>query len=144
MPARPTQALTRIALTLLALNAIAAAQTPAAAGPVPTFEVATIRRSNPADRESHRQDVQIQAGRLQLANARLITCLQVAYNVLPAQIAGPDWLKTESFDIVAKTAEAVPEDQIRIMLQNLLADRLKRCPPTCLPWARTARKCRNP
>jgi len=27
MPARPTQALTRIALTLLALNAIAAAQT---------------------------------------------------------------------------------------------------------------------
>jgi uncharacterized protein (TIGR03435 family) len=110
----------RIALILLVIASEARAQTP-----LPTFEAATVRRSATAASESHRQDVQLQPGRLLLGNVRLITCLQIAYNISPNQISGPDWLKTESVDIVGKAPEAVGEDQIRLMLHGLLAERFK-------------------
>src|SRR5580698_10347869 len=38
---------------------------------------------------------------------------------------GPDWIRTKDFDIMAKTAEPVSTDQLRFMLQALLAERFK-------------------
>jgi uncharacterized protein (TIGR03435 family) len=39
------------------------------------------------------------------------------------EISGPDWLTGARFDITAKAASAVSEDQLRLMLQSLLKER---------------------
>jgi uncharacterized protein (TIGR03435 family) len=41
------------------------------------------------------------------------------------QIAGPAWLDTERFDISAMVAPSSTKEQVRVMLQNLLAERFK-------------------
>jgi uncharacterized protein (TIGR03435 family) len=38
---------------------------------------------------------------------------------------GPDWLDTERYDVAARTAGRSKEDQLRLMLQRLLADRFQ-------------------
>jgi uncharacterized protein (TIGR03435 family) len=38
---------------------------------------------------------------------------------------GPKWLDSERFDIVAKTPQGATKEQVRVMLQNLLANRFK-------------------
>jgi len=49
-----------------------------------------------------------------------------AYGVMPYQIVGgPDWLKSEPFDINAKAATNVPVAQIQLMMQSLLEDRFR-------------------
>jgi uncharacterized protein (TIGR03435 family) len=51
----------------------------------------------------------------------------MAYGVLPAQVkGGPDWIAAEaySFEARAEKPDAGP-DQIRAMVQTLLADRFK-------------------
>lgn len=41
------------------------------------------------------------------------------------QIAGPDWLSSDRFDIVAKMPVNASDDQLALMLQKLLADRFQ-------------------
>jgi uncharacterized protein (TIGR03435 family) len=41
----------------------------------------------------------------------------------PVQIEGPDWLRETRFDIIAKSANPVDENQLRLMLRRLLAER---------------------
>jgi uncharacterized protein (TIGR03435 family) len=51
--------------------------------------------------------------------------LMDAYSMKRHQIAGPDWLDAQRFDVVAKVPDGATKEQVRIMLQNLLADRFK-------------------
>jgi uncharacterized protein (TIGR03435 family) len=49
-----------------------------------------------------------------------------AYSVKRYQVSGgPKWLDSEQFDIVAKVPEGATKDQVKVMLQNLLAERFK-------------------
>lgn len=49
-----------------------------------------------------------------------------AYSVKRSQISGgPNWLDSERFDIVAKVPEGATKEQVKGMLQNLLAERFK-------------------
>ena len=49
-----------------------------------------------------------------------------AYSVKRYQISGgPNWLDSERFDIVAKVPEGATKEQVKVMLQNLLAERFK-------------------
>jgi uncharacterized protein (TIGR03435 family) len=67
-------------------------------------------------------------GTAMLTNTTLSECLQFAYGIVSdAQIAGPDWIKTRDvrFEIVGKTGLDVSRDQALLMMQNLLAERLK-------------------
>jgi uncharacterized protein (TIGR03435 family) len=48
-----------------------------------------------------------------------------AYKVKPYQVTGPDWIKTERFDIHAKMPDGSKKDQAPQMLQALLAERFK-------------------
>jgi uncharacterized protein (TIGR03435 family) len=41
------------------------------------------------------------------------------------QVTGPGWINEERFDIVAKAGTPAPDNQLRTMLQALLADRFK-------------------
>jgi uncharacterized protein (TIGR03435 family) len=96
----------------------------------PQFEVATVKRDPPVapgtplpvNLGSFRN------GTAMLTNTTLSECIQFAYGIVSdTQIAGPDWVRSRDvrFDIVAKTEPDVPREQALLMMQNLLAERLK-------------------
>ena len=58
-------------------------------------------------------------------NATLSGCIQWAYGVRDYQVTGPGWMNDDRFDITAKAAGEVSEEQLRLMLRSLLAERFK-------------------
>jgi uncharacterized protein (TIGR03435 family) len=87
-----------------------------------SFDVASIRESAPDSRgESFGTD----PGSLTLRNVSLRRCIEWAYRVQTVQISGPAWLMDEDgrYDIAAKAAERVSEDEMRLMMRGLLAER---------------------
>ena len=60
-----------------------------------------------------------------MRNIRLSSCLKWAYGVQDSQIAGPDWVGIERYDIVALAPGPTTEENLKLMLRSLLADRLK-------------------
>jgi uncharacterized protein (TIGR03435 family) len=62
--------------------------------------------------------------RLTFSNATLTMVLQRAFDLQDTQkINGPDWLNIDLFDIAATLPRSATTAQMRIMLQNLLAER---------------------
>jgi len=104
---------------------IALAQAPAK----PEFEVATVKSPPPPAGDLININIGgFRNGKLTFANASLSDCLKFAWGIVSdEQIAGPDWIKSKAvrFDIVAQTAPGTPREQLELMLQALLADRLK-------------------
>ena len=96
-----------------------------------SFEVASVKVSHtpePAGRGMHgppKSPVEYSPGTLSLRNATLSAAVQYAYNVKEYQVTGPAWIASERSDIVGKTAGAAAHPDMRIMLQNLLAERFK-------------------
>ena len=61
--------------------------------------------------------------RVNITYQSLSDILAFAYEVVPVQIVGPDYLKTVRFDITAKLPAGATEAQVPQMLQALLAER---------------------
>jgi uncharacterized protein (TIGR03435 family) len=108
--------------TLLILAAVAASgQAP---DTPPAFDVASIRVVQRA--EGRRQEsIHFSPDSLTIQNASLKSAIRCAWHVIDYQVQGPEWLNSDRFDIVAKSAAPATEDQLRVMLQTLLADRFK-------------------
>lgn len=102
---------------------------PCAAADHPEFEVATVKRSAPPEGDAININLgSVRNGKVTFANASLSDCLKFAYGLVSdAQISSPDWVKSKEvrFDIVAQPPVGTPDDQLPLMLQTLLADRLK-------------------
>ena len=60
-----------------------------------------------------------------MRNIRLSSCLKWAYGVQDSQIAGPDWVGIERYDIVAMAPGPAKEENLKVMMRSLLADRFK-------------------
>ena len=95
----------------------------------PAFDVASVRPSPNASNglnqlNDGREAIHTSPGSLTIRGASLLMCMQWAYDIPPFQIEGPAWLKDAGFDIVAKAAEPVDDDHMRLMLRTLLATRL--------------------
>jgi uncharacterized protein (TIGR03435 family) len=108
-------------LSVLALSFAPMAQTATA----PSFEVASIKSNNASG-----NFVEVTPGTLTVHSGTLATCITWAYDVQYSQVTGADstvsnFLNSERYDIVAKSAGLVPESQLRLMLQALLAERFK-------------------
>lgn len=73
----------------------------------------------------HDGKTEISSDTLRMQDVTVNTCIKLAYHVQDRQIAGPDWLQTERFDITAKTDGPADEDTMKRMLQSLLADRFE-------------------
>ena len=89
------------------------------------FEVASIKPDN-----SGGNYVEVTPGGLLVHSATIATCIKWAWGVSYSQISGADpdgrnLLNSERYEIVAKPAKPVPESQLRLMLQTLLADRFR-------------------
>lgn len=88
---------------------------------LPEFEVASVK-FNPAGGPTN---VATTPATLTMQNARARTAIAWAYQVQPPQISGPESLDAERYDIFAKASAPVEDDQLRLMLQRLLADRFR-------------------
>ena len=64
-------------------------------------------------------------GRIHYPRVTAQFLLVQAYGVNDYQIAGPDWIDRQFFDIDATMAPGTTKEQFQAMLQNLLADRFK-------------------
>ena len=122
-PARPSVTLNQMArsiiLLALTLSTVARAQSP---NPSPAFEVASVK-PNPDARG--REVVDVSPIGVALHKASLGFCLQWAYSLRLDQVAGPEWLNRDRFDIDARAAAPTPESRLRLMLQALLAERFR-------------------
>jgi uncharacterized protein (TIGR03435 family) len=95
-----------------------AAQTPATLA----FEVASIKVNKSGDRASH--GITQPGGRFIDTNVTLFQLIRIAYHMATEQvIGGPDWIKGEHYDIVAKGPDNASPDQRASLYQNLIADR---------------------
>ena len=98
----------------------------------PSFEVATIHPSSP-DQTIGQQIAQgrlhvgmsISQSRVDIKFLTLADMIPIAYRVKPNQIAGPDWMKNDRWDILAKLPERASQDQAPEMLRSLLFERFK-------------------
>src|SRR5580700_7493452 len=110
----------KIALALLVAGALHAQSAPPASDL--KFEVASVK---PSIVSAFSSIGPAPGGERYLAHSvSLKTMIQTAYRVRADQIAGgPDWLNRDRFDIEAKAAQASSPQQLRAMLQNLLAER---------------------
>ncbi len=115
----------RICASLLFAVTLLPAQTPSEARPV--FEVASIKRSAPPGfaKGGPETNVSISGATLNMGNVSLSDMIVRAYGIKEYQLLGPPSLKTDRYDVIAKAADPTTGQQIRLMLQGLLADRFK-------------------
>ncbi|MGH9240570.1 MAG: TIGR03435 family protein [Vicinamibacterales bacterium] len=88
----------------------------------PAFEVASVRQNVSGSGSSN---VNIKpGGNFTATNFSLVRLMLMAYNVTEAQvIGGPDWVRNDRFDIVAKAAPEANGSQLARMLRALLEER---------------------
>lgn len=98
-----------------------------------TFDVATVKPAAPPQPQAGRGNFVFfgktggpgttDPGRITWPNVALFNLLITAYDLQGFQVIGPDWLKTERFDIVAKVPPGTTKEQANVMWQNLLKER---------------------
>jgi uncharacterized protein (TIGR03435 family) len=90
----------------------------------PAFEVASIKLDNSGGRGGRIE--MPPNGRLTVTNVPIRVLITNAYNIKDSQLIGaPDWVNNDRYDISAKAEGNMSQDQMRLMLQSLFADRLK-------------------
>lgn len=93
-----------------------------------TFDVASIRPSQTPQGKglpSTREDVNTSPGSPTMRNVTLNTAIRWAYKLNVYEIEGPDAISNARYDIAAKAETPATENQLRLMLQGLLAERFK-------------------
>jgi len=110
-------------LSILLITALAASAAPAA------FEVASVKANHDGSMggEGHtREKIEHSPISLTMTDVTLNSCLKWAYGVRDFQISGaPGWFATERYDINAKAPGPVSEDELKAMMQTLLAERFR-------------------
>ena len=110
----------------LLLVGIAVAALPLTAQePTPRFEVASIRPiASPS--EYRGSPLNLRRDTFSATNHSVMQLIQVAYGVLERQVLdGPGWIRSERFNVIARTSTDLPRDRALRMLEALLADRFK-------------------
>lgn len=90
-----------------------------------SFSVATIRPSAEQVKFESDGEIQVTPTTLHMRDVTVDSCLKWAYEVQEAQVAGPDALRSERYDIQAKADAPTTEQQMRLMVRQLLADRFR-------------------
>src|SRR5277367_3027881 len=110
-------------LIALALCLAAAAQIPDPHAP--TFDVASVKpAANPGMVPmiclvpcSPGERLTVEGARVDIRYMSLSRLMLTAYRLKPYQLSGPDWMKTQRFDILAKIPEGGSKDNVPEMLQ---------------------------
>lgn len=124
-----------VAATCFGVAIASSAQIIHASGPLPSFEVATIKPASPQPRPSSASPAEVR-----ISNVTVRNLIEQAYGIpwTSAEnervLGGPAWLDTNRYDIVARIPDDLAEarqklsrdqqkQQISLMLQSLLAER---------------------
>src|SRR5579872_7028028 len=96
----------------------------------PTFEVASIKPPTPLGPMGQRADRKGGPGRgdsvrYTCGNCPVFWVLSEAYDLMPYEYVGPDWVNDVRFDFDARIPEGTSKDAFRLMLQSLLEERFK-------------------
>jgi uncharacterized protein (TIGR03435 family) len=123
-------------MRLPALFVFLAASALAQNAPAPAFDVASVKINKeyvPTEASTWKRQVEIRPGTFTMRNVSMIELLKFAYHVQRYQIAGPEWfdmrrpgwsrLDAARYDVLAKASGPASEDEMRPMLQALLAER---------------------
>lgn len=102
----------------------------AAHAQLPVFEVASIRQAPPMEELAEqfrngkmRMGMSIQNDTINIGALSIGDLVELAFRVKSFQVAGPDWIRTDRFDIVAKLPAGARPDQVPDMLHALLKER---------------------
>jgi len=92
----------------------------------PAFSVASIKRNNAASGPLNFGPRMMPGDVLNATNMQLFRLIAFAYDILDFQLTGgPDWVRSDRFDIVAKADDGAAPQAYKLMVQSLLADRFK-------------------
>jgi uncharacterized protein (TIGR03435 family) len=116
----------RVTLLLLLSTPVFAQSDSAPAPATPVFQIADIHPS-PARRNPFMEgSTTLRGDRLVYHQATMLDLVAGAYSLDPKMVTGgPSWLETNRFEVIAKTAPTTSKDDVKRMLQSLLADRFK-------------------
>lgn len=109
-----------------AMAAILYLATLALAADAPRFEGADVHASAPGTniRDNFMQGPFAGGGRFEIRKATILDLIRLGWSVQPDKIiGGPNWAGTDRFDILAKAPAHASAADLRLMLQQLLADR---------------------
>src|ERR1700733_12076843 len=68
----------------------------------------------------------LRGGRYELRLASMLDLIATAWRVDPDTVLdGPTWVQMDRFDVIAMAPTNTPPEEVRLMLQNLLAERFK-------------------
>ena len=87
------------------------------------FEVVSIKISDGSVKTP--MTMSANPGGIVYVNVTALDVITAAYSVKDYQVSGPNSLKADRYEIVARTAAPADDAQIKSMLQALLADRFK-------------------
>ena len=139
---RPTAVgLSACFLVLFSMSALAQSKDSSAANPA-TSDPATVNSAaaSPASANFSAADVHVSphitnpymnGGDLHgdlyiIRDASMIDLINTAYGIDEDNIFGGEgWTETDRFDVIAKAPKGTPQDALKVMLQNLLAERFK-------------------
>lgn len=108
----------QIFVTLIPCASLCQATTPPQA-----FEIADVHIS-PKTLHPVRRGGTFRAGRYELGDATMVDLIAAAYGIAPNKIlGGPSWLGMDRFDVIAKAPQTTSPQDLRVMLQGLLAER---------------------
>ena len=121
--ARPFAPFLGTGILLIAVHLTLTGQTQVPAGGAPTFEVASIKPNNSGSGSSSTNSAN---GLLRITNQTLQSMIQRAYNVRDFQIlGGPSWIRSDRYDVVAKSEDHANSKQTMEMLKTLLANQFQ-------------------
>jgi uncharacterized protein (TIGR03435 family) len=92
-----------------------------------TFEVASVKRSAKQGMTTRMSGGPgtSDPGRFRATNAELSMLVMRAYGIQYDQLIGPAWMDKTQFDIAANVPPGTTSEELRKMLQNLLAERFR-------------------
>jgi uncharacterized protein (TIGR03435 family) len=89
-----------------------------------SFDAASVKPSAKSVGPDYNNQIVIGPSAFSAKNITLKGLIVEAYGLAPTQVfAGPKWLDQSEFDVEAKAGHAVSRDELRKMLQPLLAER---------------------
>jgi uncharacterized protein (TIGR03435 family) len=99
----------------------------------PAFEVASVKAAAEPVRQpmfcigpcTFGERMTVTGTRVDIRYMSLYNLIVTAYRIKPYQLSGPDWMRSQRFDIAARMPAGLPQDRIPEMLQALLAERFK-------------------
>jgi len=89
------------------------------------FAVASIRPSAEAVQFENDGETTFTSDTVRMRDVTIETCIKWAYGVQRGQVSGPNLLTSERYDILAKADGAANEEQLRLMMRALLAERFQ-------------------